>query len=275
MTITNVVGALRAAPALPPTTGGTMSVADHVRELRARLVRSGLVLVTAFVVALFFFDPLLSLVLGPYNQARELVGADVTTTAYVAGATGPLLLHLKLCGVAAVIASSPFWLYQAWAFVVPGLLPRERRWSRVFALVAGPLFIGGVALGYLVLPKGLGVLLGFTPDGMENLVEFGEYFSFFSRMLLVFGLAVEIPFFLVLLNLAGVITGAQLGRHRSLVFMATIVFAAVATPSTDPFSMLMLAVPMLVLLAVAEVVARTVDRRRARRPAPTDILEQV
>lgn len=265
MTITTVVGALRAAPALPASAGGTMSVADHLRELRARLVRSGLVLVTAFVVSLFFFDPLLALVLGPYNQARELVGADVTTTAYVAGAAGPLLLHLKVCGVAAVIASSPYWLYQLWAFIVPGLLPRERRWSRVFAAIAGPLFLGGVTLGYVVLPKGLGVLIGFTPDGMENLVEFGDYFSFFSRMLLVFGVAVEIPFFLVLLNLAGVITGAQLGRHRSLVFMATIIFSAIATPSTDPFSMMMLAVPMLILLVVAEVVARAVDRRRARR----------
>ena len=94
-----------------------------------------------------------------------------------------------------------------------------------------------MALGYYVLPKGLGVPIGFTPDGLENLVEFGDYFSYFTRMLLVFGLAVELPFFLVLLNLAGVVTGAQLGRHRSIIMMATVVFAAIATPSTDPFSM--------------------------------------
>ena len=265
MSIASVTDMLRVAPSHPGSTPGTMSLAGHLRELRARLIRSALVLVVAFGVSLLFFDPLLALVLGPYNQARDLVGADTTTSAYVAGATGPLMLHLKLSGVAALMAASPYWLWQAWAFVVPGLLERERRWSRVFALVAGPLFIGGVTLGYYVLPKGLGVLIGFTPDGLENLVEFGDYFSFFTRMLLVFGLAVELPFFLVLLNLAGVVTGAQLGRHRSIIMMATVVFAAVATPSTDPFSMLMLAVPMMVLFLVAEVITRAVDRRRAAR----------
>lgn len=265
MSIATVVEVLRGTPSRPGSVPGQMALADHLRELRARLIRSALVLVVAFGVSLAFFDPLLALVLGPYNQAQQLVGADTRTTAYVAGATGPLMLHLKVGGTAALMVASPYWLYQAWAFIVPGLLDRERRWTRVFAAVAGPLFLGGVALGYYVLPKGLGVLIGFTPDGMENLVEFGDYFSFFSRMLLVFGLAVELPFFLVLLNLAGVVTGAQLGRHRSIIMMATVVFAAIATPSTDPFSMLMLAVPMMLLFGVAEVITRAVDRHRARR----------
>ncbi|WP_107764624.1 twin-arginine translocase subunit TatC [Nocardioides terrigena] len=267
MAIATVVDLVQGSPRRPVSATGRMALADHLRELRARMIRSALFLVVTFAVALYFFDPLLDLALAPYNQARGLVGADTQTTAYVAGATGPLLLHLKLCGVAAVMASSPYWLYQVWAFVVPGLLPRERRWSRVFAAIAGPLFIGGVVLGYYVLPKGLEVLIGFTPDGLENLVEFGDYFSFLSRMLLVFGLAVELPFFLVLLNLAGVVTGAQLGRHRSLIFLGTVVFAAIATPSTDPFSMLMLAAPMVVLFGLAEVVARLIDRTRARRAA--------
>lgn len=265
MSIATVVDVLRGPAKGPEALPGRMSVSDHLREARARLIRCALVLVVAFSVALLFFDPLLALVLGPYNEARDLVGADTSTTAYVAGATGPLMLHLKLCGTAALVAASPYWLWQAWAFVVPGLLPREKRWSRVFGAVAGPLFIGGVALGYYVLPKGLGVLIGFTPAGMENLVEFNDYFSFFSRMLLVFGVAIEIPFFLVLLNLAGVVTGAQLGRHRSIILMAAVVFAAVATPSTDPFSMLMLAIPMMVLFVLAEVVTRAIDRRRLSR----------
>jgi len=242
-----------------------MAVINHLREFRGRLIRSLLFFVLAFVAALFFFDPLLDLVLAPYNQARTLLGDSTQTTAYVAGATGPFLLQLKLCGVAAVMASSPFWLYQMWAFVVPGLVPRERRWTKVFALIAGPLFLAGVALGYYVLPKGLEVLIGFTPDGLANLVEFGDYFSFLTRMLLVFGVAVELPFFLVLLNLAGVITGTQISAHRGWMVIGTAVFAAVATPSTDPFSMLMLAFPMMILFIVAEVVARTIDRRRASR----------
>ncbi|SEC89964.1 sec-independent protein translocase protein TatC [Nocardioides exalbidus] len=265
MSIATAVNVLRVAPSHPGSKPGSMSLADHLREARARLIRCALVLVVAFFVALPFYDQLLDLVLGPYNQAQGLIGADTVSTAYVAGATGPLMLNLKLCGTAAVVVASPYWLWQAWAFVVPGLLAREKRWSKVFAAVAGPLFIAGVALGYYVLPKGLGVLIGFTPDGMENLVEFGDYFSFFSRMLLVFGIAVEIPFFLVLLNLAGVVTGAQLGKHRSIILMAAVVFAAVATPSTDPFSMLMLAIPMMVLFILAEVITRLIDRRRASR----------
>lgn len=264
MSIAGVLGVMSVRPSTT-SAGGAMAVIDHLRELRGRLIRSLLFFVLAFAVALFFFNPLLDLVLAPYNEARTMLGDTTQTTAYVAGATGPFLLQLKLCGVAAVMLSSPFWLYQMWAFVVPGLLPRERRWTRVFTLIAGPLFLAGIALGYYVLPKGLEVLIGFTPDGLANLVEFGDYFSFLTRMLLVFGIAVELPFFLVLLNLAGVITGAQLGQHRGWMVIGTAVFAAVATPSTDPFSMLMLAVPMMFLFVVAEVVMRMLDRRRAHR----------
>ncbi len=247
-----------------------MALSDHLREVRARLLRSATVLVVAFVVALFFYDQLLDLVLDPYNDARAALPDTIETKAYIASAGGPLLLQLKLCGVAAIVASSPYWLYQIWAFIVPGLHPGEKHWTRLFAGVAGPLFIGGVALGYYVLPKGLEVLIGFTPDGLENLVEFGEYFSFFTRMMLVFGIAMEIPLFVIMLNLAGVLSGQVLGRYRAWIIVGTFVFAAVATPSTDPFSMLMLAVPMLVLFLVAEAVSRLIDRRRGRGAHGTD-----
>jgi len=121
-----------------------------------------------------------------------------------------------------------------------------------------------VGVGYYVLPKGLEVLIGFAPEKLQSLVDFGEYFSFFSRMLLVFGVSFEIPLFVVLLNLAGVVSGRTLGRYRPWIIVGTFVFAAVATPSTDPFSMLMLAIPMVALFMVSEVVARLVDRRRNR-----------
>ena len=247
-----------------------MALADHLRELRARLIRSVLFLVVAFLVSLFFYDQLLDLVLNPYNDARRQLGQSTQTTAYVAGATGPLMLQLKLCGVAAIVVSSPYWLYQIWGFIVPGLHPQEKKWSRIFAAVAGPLFIIGVITGYYVLPKGLEVLIGFTPAGMQNLVEFGDYFSFLTRMLLVFGIAFEIPLFVIMLNLAGVVSGQALGRYRPWIILGTFVFAAVATPSTDPFSMLMLALPMLVLFLVAEVIARAVDRARGRKRASTE-----
>jgi sec-independent protein translocase protein TatC len=127
-----------------------------------------------------------------------------------------------------------------------------------------------VLTGYYVLPKGLDVLIGFTPAKLTNLVEFNEYFSFFTRMLLVFGVAFEIPLFVILLNLAGVVSGKQLGRYRPWIIIGTMIFAAVATPSTDPFSMLMLGIPMLLLFAVAEVIARLVDGARGRRRESTE-----
>lgn len=247
-----------------------MALSDHFRELRARLIRSAFAILAAFVLALFFYDQLLELVLAPYNDAREALGEDVETNAYVKGATGPLMLQLKLCGVTALVASSPYWLYQIWGFILPGLHRKERTWSRIFAAVAGPLFIGGVALGYYVLPKGLEVLLGLTPGNLESLVEFGEYFSFLTRMLLVFGIAMEIPLFVIMLNLAGVVSGKAIGAHRPWIIIGTFVFAAVATPSTDPIAMSALAACMTVLFLLSEIIARTVDRFRDRHPRGTD-----
>jgi sec-independent protein translocase protein TatC len=267
MSLAGLVGLFRTRPLNPVGEGGKMSLSDHFRELRARLMRSLLVMLLALVVAFFFYDQLLELVLDPYNQAREVLGDDVRTDAYIKGAAGPLMLQLKLCGVAALVASSPYWLYQIWAFVLPGLHANEKRWTRVFVAVAGPLFLLGVATGYYVLPKGLEVLIGFTPESLANLVEFGEYFSFLTRMLLVFGVAFEIPLFVVLLNLAGVVSGRSLGQHRAWIILGTFVFAAVATPSTDPFSMVMLAAPMTVLFLLSELIARFIDRRRARADA--------
>jgi sec-independent protein translocase protein TatC len=260
----SVLKLFRISTSAPVTDDGRMALADHLRELRARLLRSVVVLTVAMVVALFFYDHLLNLVLAPYNDAKQALGDEVETKAYIKGAAGPLLLQLKLSGIAALVCTSPFWLYQIWAFILPGLHPSERRWSRLFTAIAGPLFFSGVAVAYYVLPRGLEVLIGFTPSQLENLVEFGEYFSFFTRMLLVFGVAFEIPLFVIMLNLAGVISGKALGEHRAWIIVGTFVFAAAATPSTDPFSMLMLALPMTLLFAVSEIIARLIDRRRRR-----------
>ena len=265
MSIAGVIGLFRANPQGGIGADGRMALADHLRELRARLLRVVLVLVLAVVVALFFYDQLLGLVIDPYNKALAAIDPGTKTLATINGVGGPLLLQLKLSGVAAVVLTSPYWLLQIWGFIVPGLHAHEKRWTRLFAAVAGPLFLVGVAVGYYVLPKGLQVLIGFTPDALTNLVDFGEYFSFMTRMLLVFGVAFEIPLFVVLLNLAGVVSGKTLGSYRPWIVLGTFVFAAVATPSTDPFSMLMLAVPMTGLFMVSEMIARLVDKRRSTR----------
>ena len=261
---------LRGRPQHPVGADGRMALSDHFRELRARLLRSALVLVVVFCISLYFYDQLADLIRTPYDQAVSRIRNGTSTEIVVNDVTGPLLLQLKLCGVFAILASSPYWLAQIWGFVVPGLHPHERRWSRVFVAVAGPLFIAGVVVAYYVLPKAIEVLIQFTPAGATNLVDFGRFFSFVARMFFVFGIAFEIPLFVVMLNLAGVVTGKQLGRYRPWIIIFTFVFAAVATPSTDPFSMLFLAVPMLILFLIAEVIARTVDRARGRGRDSTD-----
>jgi len=261
----------RGRPRDPVGEGGRMSLGDHFRELRARVMRIALYLVVATIVALFFYDQLFQLILDPYNQARKSLGQSTQTQAVITGVGTPLMLQLKMSGIAALVVTSPLWLMEIWGFVVPGLHRNERRWTRIFALTAGPLFIAGVALGYYVLPKGIATLIGFTPSGVVQLTEFSGFFTFITRMLLVFGVAFEIPLFVIMLNLAGIVSGKALGRYRPWIVIAVFVFAAVATPSTDPYSMLMLAVPMLLLVIFSEVVARLLDKRKgARRPEEWD-----
>ena len=267
--IKRIAGLLRGGPHHPVGSDGRMALSDHLRELRARLLRSVLVVIVAFSISLFFYDQLSDLIRVPYDDAVRRLNGAVETQIVVNDVTGPLMLQLKLCGVFALIISAPYWLYQIWAFILPGLHPGERKWSRVFAAVAGPLFFAGVATAYFVLPKAIEVLIGFTPANATNLVDFGRFFSFITRMFLVFGIAFEIPLFVVMLNLAGVVSGKALGRYRPWIVILTFVFAAVATPSTDPFSMLMLALPMLVLFFLAELIARVVDRARGRRTDAT------
>lgn len=240
-----------------------MALSDHLRELRARILKAALVLLAGFIVALFFYNQLFELVWEPYLKAQRSLG-EGRTIGTTSGVAGGFMSYLKLCGLAAVIGTSPLWLYQIWAFILPGLHPTEKRWTRLFLAVAGPLFVAGVVLGYVTLPKGVEILVGFTHSGLTNLVEFNEYLSFFSRTLLVFGIAFEIPVFVVLLNRVGVLPGKALGRYRPWIIIGTFVFAAAATPSTDPFTMTFMAIPMIVLFGISEVIARANDRRRAR-----------
>jgi sec-independent protein translocase protein TatC len=257
-------GRKAAEPEPPVPDDGTMTLIEHLRELRSRIVKGVVSIIAATIGSFFFYDQLFDLLTDPFRTVvkdlaeREGLDARLTLT----GVADAFTLQLKTCLVAGIVIASPIWLYQIWAFIVPGLHPRERRWTRVFASIAGPLFLLGVAVGYYVLPKGLSILLDFTPADVSNLIEVSRYLSFILRMLLVFGVAFEIPLFVVLLNLAGVVTGRALGRARAWIVVGTFVFAAVATPSTDPISMLFLALPMTLLFLLSEVIARTIDKRR-------------
>lgn len=241
-----------------------MALSDHFRELRSRVLKVALTFLVVFVVSLFFFDQLYDFVYKPYATAKESLpeGSSFATTS---GPGGGLMLYLKLCGFTALLVTCPVWLYQIWAFIMPGLHPSEKRWTQIFVAIAAPLFLIGVVLGFVTLPKGLEVLIGLNPDGITNLVDFNEYLQFFTRTLLVFGLAFEIPVFVVMLNLAGVVKGKTLGNYRPWIIIGIFVFAAIATPSTDPFTMTFMAVPMVVLYGISEVIARVHDRRKAER----------
>ena len=258
-------GLYRGKPQNPVGDDGRMALADHFRELRARLLRAITVLVLAIIVALLFYDQIFDFVTSPYTDAKTQLNPNVESKLISSDIGGPLMIQLKLCTFVAIGATSPYWLWQIWAFILPGLNPRERKWSWVFICVASPLFLAGMALGFYILPKGLAVLIGFTQEGVDNLVDVGRYVGFMTQMLLVFGVAFEIPLFVVMLNLVGVLPGRVLGRYRPWIVLGTFVFAAIATPSTDPFSMLFLPVPMLVLFGISEVITRAIDRTRARR----------
>lgn len=258
-------------PPLPPD--GNMTLFEHLRELRYRLVIACLAIVVTTVVAFFFGQQLFDLLVRPYNEAIALVKVDrpdIKAELVIAGATAPFTISLKVSALAGLIVSSPIWIYQIWAFIVPGLLAKERKWTLIVVGVATPLFLAGVALCYYVLPKALAVLIKFTPEGqgITNLQSLGDFFGLMTRLMIVFGLAFEVPLFILMLNIVGVLPAKTIAKYRVYLIFGSFVFAAVATPTPDAFVMLLLAVPMTVLVLVSEILAHLVERRR-RTKAPT------
>ncbi|MBA2558400.1 MAG: twin-arginine translocase subunit TatC [Propionibacteriales bacterium] len=243
-----------------------MTLTAHLRELRTRLFVCVCAVALGFIVAWVFYPQIYDWLRHPLQVAVDNLNAAGSTDIrlVINNVAGGFMLQTKISLVAAIVLASPVWLYELWAFIMPGLHRTERKWTLIFVAVAGPLFAAGVALGYVVMPKGLQVLLGFTPDDVSNLIDSEHYLSFMLRILLVFGISFEIPLFVVLLNLAGVVRGEHLRRWRSWIVFATFVFAAVATPSTDPITMLLLAIPMTALFLISEGIAHLVDRRRGR-----------
>jgi sec-independent protein translocase protein TatC len=244
-----------------------MPLLEHLRELRGRLLKAFLGLAVATAGAFVFFDPVFEVLKAPYcrlDVARELTDR---CTLVVTGIFDAFFLRLKVSLIAGTVLSSPVWLYQLWSFVTPGLHRNERRWALTFLVTAVPLFVVGAAVAYVTLDKGLALLLGFTPGGVTNLIRVNDYLSYVTLMLLLFGASFELPLLLVLLNLAGVVSAARLRASWRGVVFGIFAFAAVATPSQDPFTMLALAAPMTALFGVALLVSAANDRRRARRAA--------
>ena len=249
-----------------------MPLAEHLRELRSRLVKSGLAIAVGVVVGWVTYDTLFAWLSRPFEAVVEdarAQGREVTLA--LTGVADPFVLQMQIAAVAGVVLAAPVWLYQLWRFVTPGLHKNERRWALGFAAVATPLFAAGIALAYLVLPYGMQILFGFTPEGVENIVSVDRYLSFFLRTVLVFGVGFLVPLLLVLLNFAGVLSGARLVSWWRWIIFVVFVFAAVATPTGDPINLMLLAGPILLLVVIAVMVALANDRRRARRRGPDDV----
>jgi sec-independent protein translocase protein TatC len=250
-----------------------MTLGEHLRELRNRIIVAALAFVVVTAVAWFFYHPIFEFLTRPFcqlqAQGHHPAPAGATSTGgspgcplYFTSIFQPFLLRLKVSAMVAVVASSPIWFYQLWAFITPGLHRNERKWTIAFVSTAVPLFLVGAVLAYLVLSKGLHLLLSFVPEDYGTLITIDHYFGYAAAMMAIFGVGFELPLLVVLLNLAGVLTFERLKKWQRRSILLIFVFAAVATPSQDPFSMLALALPMTALFEAAVVVAYLNDKRR-------------
>ncbi|MCW2838791.1 MAG: tatC [Aeromicrobium sp.] len=251
-----------------------MPLMGHLRELRSRLTRAVLAILVGTIVAWIAYEPILDFLTEPYNDIRPLLAErGIETDIVITGIGGAFQFQLKISLVVGILVSSPLWLWQMWAFVLPAMHRNEKRWALLLTAAGAPLFVGGAALAYVVLPKAMDVLIGFVPDGFGSLVTGAEYFDFIIRMMLVFGVAAEIPLIVVILNRIGAVSAVQLANARPWTIIGIFVFAAIATPTTDPLTMLFLAAPMVVLYLVSEVIAKLTDRKRRRVAAAAGLAD--
>jgi sec-independent protein translocase protein TatC len=245
-----------------------MPLMEHIRELRNRLIKAALAIAVGSVAGWYLYRYIWPFIERPYCRLHihnALMPHNTSCALYVTGLFDALFLHLKIAIAAGVIISSPVWLYQFWAFIAPGLHARERRWAYFFGATAVPLFGTGAAVAYLAMTKGLRFLLALVPGGVFPLITINNYIGYAMAMLLIFAIAFELPLLMVLLNVAGVLPHKRFAKWRRMIIFCVFAFAAVATPSPDPISMLLLAVPCVALVELAEIFAWLNDRRRAKR----------
>jgi sec-independent protein translocase protein TatC len=217
------------------TSGGRMPLLEHLREFRRRIVRSSIAILVASGFGWYFYNPIITALARPVCDLSKAQASNATHcgSLYINGVLGPLNLQIKVALLTGVIVSAPIWLYQLWAFIAPGLHRKEKRNSALFLLSATPFF--------------------------------DDYLDFVMRVILLFGLAFELPIFLVALNLIGFLSGRAILRPWRIWVFGIALFTAAFTPTGDPLTMSLLAVPLCLLYFLAGGIALLVDRQRAKR----------
>jgi sec-independent protein translocase protein TatC len=255
---------------------GRMPLMDHLRELRNRVVKAAIAIVLGMIVALCFSDQTIAWIMKPFCDASihgatgcTKIGDQLTVT----GIFDPLSLRVKLAFYLSLVGTCPVWLYQLWAFIAPGLYKREKKWAYLFTGTAVPLFVAGALLAYLVMDRGLHYLLGLTPGGVVALPSFDTYLSYFTGMIIGFGIVFELPLVIVMLNLAGILTHERFRKWRRLLIFGVFLIAGMVNPSPDPGTMLVLGGIAVALVEIAEVFVYFNDKRRARRDPYADLAD--
>ncbi|MFF4602297.1 twin-arginine translocase subunit TatC [Streptomyces sp. NPDC001339] len=250
---------------------GRMPLAAHLRELRNRLLKSVLAIGVVTVVAMLYYKEIAHFITGPTIKAvgcpEGITGAmreHPCAQVYANGLIAPFTILLKLSLTTGVVLASPVWLYQFWAFLAPGLHAHEKKYALSFVGAGVPLFLGGAYLAYAVLPTTAGALVGLTPEQWGNMFPADEFLDIVTRMVVVFGLAFELPLLLVLLNFGGVLTGRRILSWWRFMVLGITIFSALATPTGDPMTMCLLASPIVLLYFGAVGVCLLNDRRRRR-----------
>lgn len=230
-----------------------MSFVDHLTELRRRIIICMIAVVVGGVVVFMAFNWLMGFLVEPYN---DLTGQPLIFT----GTGEAFTTRLKVATYGGFVLASPVVLWQLWRFVTPALNPKEKRYAIPFIAASLLFFALGAVVAWITFPRALDFLLHIGGDELEPFIAAGSYISLLSLMLIAFGLAFEFPVLIVFLLIARVISVAQLTRWRRYVIVGVVAFAAVITPSQDPYSLLLMAGPMWVFYEIAILIGRIMHR---------------
>ncbi len=249
-----------------------MPLKEHLLEFRNRLMVAAAAIIVGAVVAWIYYEPIYRQLTLPFEEYRETNPDSAAALLNFGNATTAFTTQLSISLFVGVIISSPVWVWQIWAFLLPGLTKREKRISVGVFATALPLFLTGCVFAYYTLPKALVILFGFTPDDdkSSNIQQAGDYFSFVIRFILAFGLAWLLPVFLVGLSAIGVLSGRTLLRSWRIAVLLIFIASAIITPTPDPFTMFLLAGPLCLLYFGAVGACLLMDRRRRASGAEPD-----